>query len=322
MQMRSNPQLLAISTKRALLRGALLGLLVAVCTLGAGCGDDDDADVSLGEVELLESGSAELVDLPAPYDRSQSVVNTFSVAQQIGGGGVNVTVNVDLAATSEVASVDGGQATVEQTIDSFVVDTGETDATSPELAQLKDLEGVVLATTYDENGVQAGPIERVDGGSLPAGFEEFQSPGSQPVFPNEPVGIGARWVAANELAAEGGPTIVTATTYELTELTEDEYVIEISGETPIDEEFDDVEFTGELTESGEIRGDLSNPLVADVSYESDLEASANGQALTTSVSAEGSSKPGGAESSGLGALSPIQKEVSARVERRSARRSP
>ena len=75
-------------------------------------------------------------------------------------------------------------------------------------------------------------------------------------------------------------------------------MIEVSGETPIDEEIDDVEFSGDLTESGEIRGDRSNPLVAEVAYESDMEASADGEEFTTSVSVEGSSKKVGT-SSGL-----------------------
>ena len=294
--MRSNPQLLASTKPVGPLRGVLLGLLVAGCTLGAGCSGGDDADVAFDEVELLDAGSGDLVDLPAPYERGQSAENTFSTTQRIGGGGINVDVTVDFAATSEVASVDGGQATVEQTIDSFVIDTGEAAAASPQLYQLNDLEGAVLATTYDENGMQVGPIERSDGGPLPAEFEDFQGSGSQRVFPDEPVGIGARWVAVNELATEGGPTIVTETRYELTQLTKDGYVIEVSGETPIDEEIDDVEFSGDLTESGEIRGDRSNPLVAEVAYESDMEASADGEEFTTSVSAEGSSKKVGASS--------------------------
>ncbi len=290
--MHSNPKHLASTKPVGPLRGVLLGLLVVGSALGAGCGGDDDANVSLGEVELLDAGTGDLVDLPAPYKRGQSAENTFSTTQKIGGGGIDVDVTVDFAATSEVASVDGGQATVEQTIDSFVIDSGEAAAASPQLYQLSELEGAVLATTYDENGMQVGPVERSDGGPLPAEFEDFQGSGSQRVFPDEPVGVGARWVAVKELATDGGPTIVTETTYELTELTKDGYVIEVSGETPIHEEIDDVEFSGELTESGEIRGDRSNPLVADVSYESDLEASADDQEFTTSVSTEGSSKKG------------------------------
>jgi DNA-binding CsgD family transcriptional regulator len=290
-----------------LARGAIA--LAASGLLAVGCGgDDDDTDVGAGEIELLESGSGERIQLPAAYKPGQAADSDFSLTQNISGGGIDADINVDLSMSSEVADATEGEATVEQTVENFVIDLGDIGATSPELDELEDLKGAVLATTYDASGRQVGAIERVDGGPLPSGFEDFQGTSADLVFPDEPIGVGARWASGNEFEVEGGPAITTETIYELTELTDDGYTLEVSGSSPFDVEVDKVELSGEVRESGEIRGDRSNPLISDMTYDVNMEADAEGDSFTTSVSAELQSSDG-AEAQGLGALTPSQQDV-------------
>ena len=291
-----------------LARGTLA--LAATGLLAVGCGGDDgdDTDVGAGEVELLESGSGERIQLPATYKPGQAADSDFSLMQSISGGGITADISLDLSMSSEVADATEGEATVEQTIENFVIDLGDIGASSPELDQLEDLKGAVLAATYDASGRQVGPIERIDGGPLPSGFEEFQGTSADLVFPDEPIGVGARWASGNEFEVEGGPAITTETIYELTELTDDGYTLDVSGSSPFDVEVEDVELSGEVTESGEISGDRSNPLVSNMTYDVDMEADAEGDSFTTSVSAELQSSDG-AEAQGLGALTPSQQDV-------------
>jgi DNA-binding CsgD family transcriptional regulator len=286
----------------------LVALLAALALPIAGCGEDDEIDVAVGEVELLEAGDGEMFELPGPYERGQFANNVFTIDQQVEGAGLDIDVNVELQADSRVANVAGGEATVEQTIGSFTVDTGETPATSPELDALQDLEGAVLTTVYDEQGRQVGEIEFDGRGPLPPGFEEFQSGGADLFFPDEPVGAGARWVAGVESAAEAGPPITAEVTYELTEISDDGYTLEISGDTPFDEEVDGVEFSGDITQDGQVQGDPSNPLVVDMTYEVRLEAEADGESFSTTVSADATSTEG-TEAGGLGALTPTEQDV-------------
>jgi hypothetical protein len=271
-------------------RSALLGLLAAALTLGAGCGEDDDeVGVEVGEVELLESGEGEKIELPAPYERGQAVGNVFTITQSVDGPGLAFDVNVELEAESRVVSVQGGEATVEQTIESFTVDTGDQPVAGPELDALRELEGAVLATVYDEQGRQVGDIELVGGGRLPASFEGFEGGGTDVLYPDEPVGVGARWVGGVESQVEAGPPIAAEVTYELTDVSANEFTLEISGDTEIEDEFDGVEFTGDITQNGEVTGDPRNPLVFEMTYDVGFDASAEGETFSTDVSAEATS---------------------------------
>jgi Family of unknown function (DUF6263) len=269
-----------------------VALVAALAVTAAGCGGDDDVDLAAGEVELLEAGSGEMIQLPGPYRRGQSTNNVFTVDQAIEGAGINVEVNVELEADSRVANVEGGEATVEQRIGRFTVNAGDQPVSAPEIDELLDLRGKVLTTVYDERGRQVGGIERADGGQLPPGFEEFQTGGAELAFPDEPVGVGARWVAGVESQIETGPPIEAEVTYELAELTNDSYVIEMSGDTPIEEEVDDIEFSGDLTQAGELRGDPRNPLAIEMTYDVGFEATADGESFSTTVTAEATSTPG------------------------------
>jgi DNA-binding CsgD family transcriptional regulator len=88
----------------------------------------------------------------------------------------------------------------------------------------------------------------------------------------------------------------------------DGYVIEISGDTPVEEEVEGVEFSGDITQEGEVRGDPRNPLAFEMTYDVGLEATADDDAFSTTVSAEATSTEG-AGATGLGALTPQEQKV-------------
>lgn len=128
--------------------------------------------------------------------------------------------------------------------------------------------GKPITTTRDRTGRQIGPA-RIDGdASLP---DWYRQPTNEIAFPDKPVAEGARWTSV--MNAPGELRMKTQVAYELVDLSDTEYVIRMSGETPIEQDAGDgVTIEGTMTESGEIRGDQNNPLLMNMHYRLVIEA--------------------------------------------------
>jgi hypothetical protein len=148
--------------------------------------------------------------------------------------------------------------------------------------EFEDVLGKTLVTEYDENGQQVGETTLKDGGELPDSMKESVNANSQAVFPTEEVGIGSRWSQVLTTSSKGFEFDIT-TVYELKEVTDDEFVIAMSQDVPIDESVDGQDV------SGEVRVDRANPLLLTADYTSDVSMAADGVDIEVGIDVKATS---------------------------------
>jgi hypothetical protein len=260
-----------------------------------GCGGDDEADVTVGAVEVSDAGAADgRVQLPgaAETGATGSSSATVDLAVAIDSGGVDEEIPVTLR-------LDYDSAVVESDAGGYVVDNEFTAAevvdapSGADFSSVDDLVGVRYRETFDEHGSSTG-TELLDEGSVTeaqrAAYEEFGSQVSSTTFdyPDEPVGVGATWRAVTTIEQQGFELDVTYH-YELTALDGDDYTIAITDDEAIDDSLSldgtDADVAGRLEGGGTTSGTLGNPLAVASTIEQhlDLDVDADGESVSMTM---------------------------------------
>jgi hypothetical protein len=274
-------------------RVALLASLLAIAPVACGGGDDDGAGAETGagakagkggeapvlELEDAGAGPRQALELQlAPGDEAVAHAEMdMSIAASLNGNAAPAqelpTMGFDMAATVEDVSAD--EITVSVVYRRFEVAPGRVD---PALAarierNLATLEGLRGRMTLTPNGTAIeGDLDPPAGlnpsfTSLLDQFEQQLTSLAQP-FPEEPVGVGARWSVTADLEL-GGISTQQRTNYTLEKLARSNYVLSTEVEQtmrpgPIDapslREADAELVSGETRGSGRTAGSLSSPL--------------------------------------------------------------
>lgn len=279
-------------TRRAPVAALALGSLVmAAC----GGGDDDDTTVTAGGIEVTSFGSETgRIQLPGTAEVGQTGSSSVSVSTSVDLSGpvdqsVSVAVRLELA--TEVVSADA---------DGYVVEAeytgGETLDAPPEadLDAISNIVGVRYRQSFAADGTGGEP-ELIDEGSLTdaqrTAFEEFgaEAQATSFAFPAELLGEGATWTATSTIESQG-LEIDVPYEYELTSVDGDNYEIDVTYDTDVDEQMSldgvgDVDATGSVTGGGTLRGSVTNPLLqaSTIDQEMDLDLDADGEVLSMVV---------------------------------------
>ena len=183
----------------------------------------------------------------------------------------DIGVGLTMTLTSEVTEATEAGSTVEMTVDAIdgrISGRGEDEI----LAEMEPLIGKALVIEYDENGNQVGTTTLKDGSDLPESLADSFETATATSFPSEAIGIGSRWSSVTT-SNSGGFELEITTVYELTDITEDELIIEVTQDLPVDQEVDGSEVSGTLNGSGELRLARDNPLVLDMQYDQQADFS-------------------------------------------------
>ncbi|MDQ3312793.1 MAG: DUF6263 family protein, partial [Actinomycetota bacterium] len=287
-------------------RRVRLGALAITATFAfAACGDDEgggdttdptgtsgtdttgseggDADQTPDDdIALLAGGQQQKYRLAPVYEEGQEATNTMDLTVSVSGAGQNISIGMQLVLDQVVASRSEGASTVESMIREIEVVDAPDGAEETMRQKFEGVLGKTLVTEYDENGQQVGETTLKDGGELPDSMRESVNANSQAVFPTEEIGIGSRWSQVLTSESEGFDFDIT-TVYELKEVTDDEFVIAMSQDVPIDESVDGEDVSGDFTGTGEVRVSRTNPLLLTSDYTSDMSVTADGDDIELAI---------------------------------------
>lgn len=272
-------------------RTATLAIVAAAGLLASGCAAGAAGAEPVSSV--LATGSAEdRVQLPAPFAVGQASLldGQMVIEVAIDGGGMSESLGItmELAIASEVTEVDeDGGAIVHNRIEEITVTDAPADVPTD---TFENAVGVTLVEERSARGVIES-TEVLDDPSLTseqrAAAEELLSGGvdaANLAFPDEPVGVGARWTESQTVASSGIDVPVVFE-YELVELTEESYVVELIVDSDIDTDVDGAAVLGGYTGGGRITGSLDNPLAVttDMQLDGNFDVDDGDQSLSLSV---------------------------------------
>ncbi|MDQ3351123.1 MAG: DUF6263 family protein [Actinomycetota bacterium] len=284
-------------------RRVRLGALAITATFAfAACGDDEGGGDTTGtsgtdttgseggdadqtpddDIALLAGGQQQKYRLAPVYEEGQEATNTMDLTVSVSGAGQNISIGMQLVLDQVVASRSEGASTVESMIREIEVVDAPDGAEETMRQKFEGVLGKTLVTEYDENGQQVGETTLKDGGELPDSMRESVNANSQAVFPTEEIGIGSRWSQVLTSESEGFDFDIT-TVYELKEVTDDEFVIAMSQDVPIDESVDGEDVSGDFTGTGEVRVSRTNPLLLTSDYTSDMSVTADGDDIELAI---------------------------------------
>lgn len=258
----------------------VVGVAVAATLVLTACGDDDSASTEVvGErdefgVALMSAGEGdaeERITLPAPYEVGQRTTTTadLTLGIEFDGGGFSeeVVVGMTLVMTQEVTDVAADVATVEGRIDDVQLTEAPAGVDPAEFeAGFDAIAGEVVVTRYSQTGMRVGDIELASGGPIPDEMVELFEQSNTVALPSDPVSVGARWSSLDDVEFEG-IVVEGETIYELVELTDDRYVLELTQDIPLDERIDGADLRGSYEAEGTITGHRQNPLDIAMDYE-------------------------------------------------------
>lgn len=279
-----------------------LGAVVLVGTLAlAACGDDDasegpsesnapgpDDKTPDDGIALLTGGEQDKFVLAPQYEQGQESRNEITLGLDVSAGGQDVSVGMTMVLDQRVTEQTEESTTVEATLQNVEVTDAPAGGEEQIKSEMDAIVGETFVSKYDENGQPIGEVELKGGGALPEQMEQGLNANSQAAFPTEEVGVRSTWSQVISSENQGFKLELT-TVYELTEVTDDEFVITMTQDTPIDQEVQGQDVSGELTGSGELRISRANPLLVQADYGSDTSAEADGQSLDLHIDLDMSS---------------------------------
>jgi len=234
------------------------------------------------DIALLAGGQQQKYRLAPVYEEGQEATSTMDLTVSLNGAGQDISIGLQLVLDQVVASQSEGSSTVESVIREIEVVDAPEGAEEAMDQEFEDVLGKTLVTEYDENGQQVGETTLKDGGELPDSMKESVNANSQAVFPTEEIGIGSRWSQVLTSESEGFELDIT-TVYELKEVTDDEFVIAMSQDVPIDESVDGQDVSGDFTGTGEVRVSRTNPLLLTADYTSDVSMETEGVDIEVAI---------------------------------------
>jgi hypothetical protein len=289
-------------TNRCIAAGAIAAgaLVVAACGGDGDVVSTDDTEQEPSDVDtspddgiaLLAAGTGETIQLPVSYEVGQRSTSTIGMnldlAVDAEGQNVDTAIAFEMETTQEVVAASDQSTTIETTVDSVDVTDAPAEARASMESLFEGLVGKVLIAEYDDSGNLVGELTPKDGGSVPPELaQSLEQMNSQIKYPTEPVGVDAEWEGTTTVESNGIDMEV-ATTFRLTEITDDEYVVTVDQDAPIDESIDGLDLEGTLTGSGEARISRTNPASIDMEYaqDADFDISGDGQSGTMTMNME------------------------------------
>lgn len=255
---------------------AAASLIAPIGALEASATGEDDSNV------VVEStgDQTNAITLPPPAAVGERAVSATSFDLVISADDFEIALALQLDMTSEVTELtaDGGYVAI-TTIDHVELTEAPTTVDVSALGY-DGLAGAQFQQTFDASGKtmstellnadQLGEAAR----SAAEGFTgNLQS--AQFVYPDEPVGVGARWTADLEIATEGF-AIPTTYAYELTAITDGRYTIAVSYESEFDTTIEGQQASGDVTGLGTVVGSVDNPLDVSVTLDQTIDATSGG----------------------------------------------
>lgn len=280
------------TTRRA---APLVAALAATGLIASGCGEGSANAEPM--TSLLSSGEqGDQIDLPVPFAVGQSATidGTFGLSLSFEGLGESEagSFTFDLRLTETVEEVDDeGGAVIHSTVDEMsVVD-------APAGIDTSMFDAVVGVTLVDHRNAQgeSESSELLDEDAL---TDERRAAAEQMLtstetatfaFPGETVGVGATWTDEQTVGSSDFETPV-AFEYELVELTDETYTIDVTIDTEIDEEVDGADVSGAFNGGGTLTGERDNPLALggtlEIAGEFDIEDDGESATMEMDITVE------------------------------------
>lgn len=203
-------------------------------------GDRATSMPTTSDVEVLDSGSGDRRVLEVAVEDGHVERTTASMRLTMDYGTGKVTLPLSMPFTTTVTGVEDDGFTADVVYGRASVERGSLpEGTEPMVAQAMDLiEGTTAHVSYGRNGIlRSSELELgADAPDLVARVLDNLASQSFAVavpYPDEEVGVGARWRARTTMRVGGVEAVVTST-YELTELSDDGYVVTVGAEQTAD----------------------------------------------------------------------------------------
>ncbi len=192
------------------------------------------------DVEVLDTGNGDRRLLEVEVEDGHVERTTASMRLTMDYGTGKVTLPLTMPFTTTVTGVEDDGFTADVVYGRASVESGSLpEGTEPMVAQAMDLiEGTTAHVSYGRNGIlRSSELELgADAPDLVARVLDNLASQSFAVavpFPDEEVGVDARWRAETTMQIGGVEAVVTST-YQLTELSGDGYVVEVTAEQTAD----------------------------------------------------------------------------------------
>ena len=255
----------------------------------AASGDDGS-----GAVVLSAGNPGTSIALPARPAPGQTATTVTVIDVSVTAGGSTIDFDVELRATVGIDAIatGGGYATA-GVFDSVAA---ESEAANVGAARFDALTGVTYRETIEADGFVAS-LEPLEPGRL---SEEQRLAlasvadtlrGVQAVYPDEPVGLGARWTVEQPVAASSFP-VTAAYHYELTAIGPRRFTVSVSYSSEFDATIEGVAATGTVSGLGSIDGSIDNPLDVSFVLGQTTDSTAGGRPLHVAVTVSKESTPG------------------------------
>lgn len=256
----------------------MCGLVVA--GLGAGAAAAGSSEPPMSSSPAAAAGDE--IQLPIAYELGHTATQTGRFTTEMSGsmlGGQSITVDFEMAMTTEVVEVDeDGGGTLQITFDSTEVLDAPTGA---DFSTLDDLVGVSYSQEFDADG-ELGDVELIDEGALTdaqrEAFDEFgaQAQAASVAFPEEAVAVGATWSEETEIESEGIEIPMTFE-YELVALDAETYTLEMTASSDFSDEIQGTDVDGDVLATGTVIGRRDNPLAISVTQNQAITMDADGE---------------------------------------------
>lgn len=256
--------------RRSALAAAIIALPLGVVATPAAAG------ATPPEPPVIESlgDPATAVLLPPAPQVGQQGRNQIGVIVGISIDGESVKVGFDATADAEITAVtpDGGY-----TAHTTIVEMELSDASEGVDAGDFDLDELV-GVQYEQDFSPSGAIENsniVDLASMDkdaaALAEEFVASSQTVVisYPDEPVGVGAKW-SSEVLVESDGFSVPVTYEFEITDITDGRYSMTLTYAADIDQDVQGASVTGTLTGGGTVTGSVDNLLDQALDLDQDM----------------------------------------------------
>jgi hypothetical protein len=279
------------SWSRGLAVASVLACVPLAVATGPAVASGDD-----GSEAVVESAGdvANAIELPPAATVGQHATSVTRIDVGITAGASEIGLGVELHASTEVVDVgaDGGYVT-RSTYDDIVLTSGDaaTGATA-----FDALAGVEFWQMIEGSGrvTSVAPVDRdalTDEQRSAFASVVGNLQGAQTVYPDVPVGLGARWDVEQPVAGDSFP-VTAAYHYELTAIEDGRFTIAVSYSSSFDTVVDGVAAAGTVSGLGSIHGSVDNPLDMTYTLGQATHSIAGGTTVDVAVTVTTESNPG------------------------------
>lgn len=257
-------------------------LIAPICVGSASATGEGDS----GVVVESTGDQSNAVTLPPVAVVGQSATSATTIELSIAASGqIDVAIRMDTTVAVTELSPDGGYVAV-TTINHIELTNAPPGVDIASLGY-ESLPGAQFAQAFDANGklistelLNADTLSDAARQAAEGFTGNLQS--AQFVYPDVPVGVGAKWSADLSVATEGF-AIPTTYRYELTGIADGRYTIAVSYNSTFDTTIEGAVATGTVTGAGSVVGSVANPLDLSVTLDQTIDATSGGESISVVV---------------------------------------